>query len=59
MSSARGRDNRDDDMIEYERQKWEQVRKNKEMVEFLHLRKLRAELQPAQQNKRAKVSLVQ
>jgi hypothetical protein len=44
MSNARGRGNRDDDMNEYERQKWEQVRKNKEMVEFLHLRKLRAEL---------------
>jgi hypothetical protein len=58
MSSARGRGNRDDNMTKYERQKWEHVRKNKEMMESLRLHKLRAEVQPAQQNKRAKVSIV-
>jgi hypothetical protein len=37
MSSARGRGYRDDDITDYERQKWEQVARNKEKVESLHL----------------------
>jgi len=59
MSSARGRCNEDDDMTEYERQKWEQVARNQEKMDSLRLRKLSAALQPAQPNKRTKVSLVQ
>ena len=59
MSSARGRCNEDDGMTEYERQKWEQVARNQEKMDSLRLRKLSAALQPAQPNKRTKVSLVQ
>jgi hypothetical protein len=59
MSSARGRGNRDDDMTEYERQKWQQVARNQEKIDSLRLRQISATLQPAQPNKRTKVSLVQ
>ena len=59
MSSARGRCNEDNVMTEYERQKWEQVARNQEKMDSLHLCKLSAALQPAQPNKRTKVSLVQ
>jgi sensor histidine kinase YesM len=59
MSSARGRGNGDDDMTEYERQKWEQVARNKDKMKSLRLQQLRAELQPDQPNKRPKVILVQ
>jgi hypothetical protein len=59
MSSARGRGNRDDDMTEYERQKWQQVARNQEKMDSLRLRQISATLQPAQPNKRTKVSLVQ
>ncbi len=63
MSSARG--SRDEGMTEYERQKWEKVARNKEMIESLRLRQLTTALQPppqqqqpTQPNKRTKVSLV-
>jgi tellurite resistance protein len=59
MSSARGRGNRDDDMTEHERQKWQQVARNQEKMDSLRLRQISATLQPAQPNKRTKVSLVQ
>lgn len=59
MSSARERGNRDDDMTEYERQKWEQVAQNRATMESLRLHKLSTELQASQPNKRTKVSLVQ
>jgi hypothetical protein len=39
MSSARGRGNGDDDLTEYERQKWEQVARNHEKMESLRLKK--------------------
>jgi len=56
MSSARG-SNRDDGMTDYERQNWEEVARNNEKMESLRLHQLRTELQPAQQKKRAKVSV--
>jgi hypothetical protein len=58
MSSARGRGNGDDDMTMYERQKWEQVARNKEKMNSLNLCQLNAALQPPQPNKRTKVRLV-
>ncbi|XP_066333012.1 uncharacterized protein [Miscanthus floridulus] len=55
MSNARGRCNEDNGMTEYERQKWEQVARNQEKMDSLHLRKLSVALQPAQPNKRTKI----
>jgi hypothetical protein len=43
-------------MSDYERRKWEQVARNKEMMETLRLRQL-SEVQQPQPNKRTKVSL--
>ena len=59
MSSTRGRGNGDDDMTEYERQKWQQVARNYEKIDSLRLRQISTALQPTQPNKRTKVSLVQ
>jgi hypothetical protein len=44
MSSARGRDNGDDDMTKYERQKWQQVARNQEKMDSLRLRQISATL---------------
>jgi hypothetical protein len=59
MSSARGRGNGDDDLTEYERQKWEQVARNHEKMESLRLKKMSTELQPAQPTNRIKVCIIE
>ena len=54
MPSARGTVSGDDDMTEYERLKWEHVARNQEKMDSLCLRKLSAECQRPQANKRKK-----